>query len=611
MTDARARSSALAAGSPLATWVLADAYRSGALTPVEVIEEVARRIAARGQDGVWISLDLAAALQAAAALGEEPDPSRPLWGIPIAVKDNIDIAGWETTAACPEFAYVADDTATCVRRLQEAGAILVGKTNLDQFATGLNGTRSPYGIPRSVADPAMISGGSSSGSAVAVAAGLVAFALGTDTAGSGRVPAALNGIVGHKPSRGLLSVAGVVPACRSLDCVSVFAHSVDEATAVVDIMSGVDPADPWTRDLPDAMGETLSASGLRLAVPASTSLDHDHGYDEAWDAALRQLSAAGVDLVGVDLELFEEAGRMLYDGPWIAERLAGTAEFVGKRPDAIHPAVRTLLERGKAVSGVEVFAAQDRLRHLQRDAAYLLRSVDALLTPTVATTFSVDEMLADPIGRNARLGLYTTFGNLLDLAAIALPTATGRPDRPFGVSIVVGAGEDRRMHGIAAALERVFSISPEPAPVPVETARQREASRTLPIAVVGAHLRGMPLHDELLALGARLRAQTATAPEYRLYALDTEPPKPGLVRVGAGGSTIQAEVYDVPIASVGAFLGTIRSPLGLGTVRLAGGNEVHGFLCESIAVEGARDVSAYGGWRAYVADASPATTYEP
>jgi allophanate hydrolase len=296
---------------------------------------------------------------------------------------------------------------------------------------------------------------------------------------------------------------------------------------------------------------------------------------------------------------------MLYDGPWIAERLAGTAELVAQRPDAIHPAVRTLLERGHAVSGVEVFEAQDRLRRLQRDAADVLRSVDALLTPTVATTFSVEDMLADPIARNARLGRYTTFGNLLDLAAIALPTATGRPDRPFGVSVAVGAGEDSRMHGIAATLEQVFSTSPDRAPAPVENAPHGGASQTLPIAVVGAHLRGMPLHHELLALGARLRTETATTPEYRLYALDTVPPKPGLVRVGAGGSTIRAEVYDVPIANIGAFLRSIPSPLGLGMVRLAGGAEVHGFLCESVAVEGARDVSEYGGWRAYAADASP------
>lgn len=593
-------------GSPLATagvfevGALGDAYRSGALTPADVIREVGRRIRSRGDDGVWIALDLEGALAAATELGTEPDPAQALWGIPFAVKDNIDVVAWETTAACPGFAYTPVETATAVRKLEEAGAILVGKTNLDQFATGLNGTRSPYGIPRSVSDPSMISGGSSSGSAVAVAAGLVAFALGTDTAGSGRVPAALNGIVGHKPSRGLVSTAGVVPACRSLDCVSVFAHSVREATAIVDIMAGVDPADPWTRALRAPVGDEFVARGLRLAVPIAPELSEEHGYDQAWIAALVQLTEAGVELVEVDLAGFTEAGRLLYEGPWLAERLAGTAEFLGERPDHVHPVVRALLQRGSTVSGVDVFDGIDRLRTLERDAADVLGPVDALLAPTTPTTFSVEEMLADPIDRNARLGQYTTFGNLLDLAAISIPTATGRPDRPFGVSVIVAAGADAQMHGVAAALERVLR--------PGSTHRLEEArapappaERTLPIAVVGAHLSGMPLHGELTALDARLRTATATAPEYRLYALNTVPAKPGLVRVATGGSAIQVEVYDLPIKNVGVFLAGIASPLGLGTVRLESGEEVHGFLCEPIATEGAPDVSAYGGWRAYLA----------
>jgi allophanate hydrolase len=593
-------------GSPLATagvfevGALGDAYRSGALTPADVIREVGRRIRDRGDDGVWIALDLEGALSAAIDLGSDPDPAKALWGIPFAVKDNIDVAGWETTAACPGFAYAPVTTATAVRRLQEAGAILVGKTNLDQFATGLNGTRSPFGIPRSVSDPSMISGGSSSGSAVAVAAGLVPFALGTDTAGSGRVPAALNGIVGHKPSRGLVSTAGVVPACRSLDCVSVFAHSVREATAIVEIMSGVDPADPWTRALPAPVGDEFDARGLRLAVPVAPDLGAEHDYDRAWIAALAQLRAAGVELVEIDLDGFTEAGRLLYEGPWLAERLAGTAAFLGERPDDVHPVVRALLERGRAVSGVDVFDGMDRLRALERDAADALGEVDALLVPTTPTTFSVEEMLAHPIDHNARLGHYTTFGNLLDLAAISIPTATGRPDRPFGLSVIVPAGADAQMHGVAAALERVLlpgsTHRMEPAPPSAPP-----AERTLPIAVVGAHLRGMPLLGELTALDARLRTVTVTAPEYRLFALDTVPAKPGLIRVGPGGSAIEVEVYDLPIRNVGVFLAGISSPLGLGTVHLENGEEVHGFLCEPIAADGAPDVSAYGGWRAYVA----------
>lgn len=595
-------------GSPLVTSVfevgaLADAYRSGALTPTDVIGEVARRISARGDDGVWIAVDLDGAREAAAALGCEPDPARPLWGIPFAVKDNIDVAGWETTAACPGFAYQPAETATSVRRLQDSGAILIGKTNLDQFATGLNGTRSPYGIPRSVSDPAMISGGSSSGSAVAVAAGLVAFALGTDTAGSGRVPAALNGIVGHKPSRGLVSTAGVVPACRSLDCVSVFAHSVGEASAVVDIMAGVDPADPWTRALTGAVGSAVSARGLRLAIPAAPELSHEHSYDDAWTAALEQLTAAGVELVEIDLAAFTEAGRLLYEGPWLAERLAGTVEFLDDRSEEVHPVIRTLLERGRSISGVDVFRGVDRLRLLERDAGEVLDTVDALLTPTAATTFTVEQMLAQPIDRNAQLGQYTTFGNLLDLTAIAIPTANGRSDRPFGVSVVGRAGADAQICGIAAALEHVLAPVPTRRRTPDEKTAFPSSSPvpTLPIAVVGAHLSGMPLHGELVALDARLRNSTATTPEYRLFALDTVPAKPGLVRVGPGGYAIEVEVYDLPITNVGAFLSGIASPLGLGSVRLATGETVHGFLCEPIASEGAPDISAHGGWRAYVA----------
>ena len=601
MTVTPVPGSLLTTGSVLGLGALSDAYRSGALTPADAIREVGRRIAARGDDGVWIALDVDEALAAATALGTEPDPSRPLWGIPFAVKDNIDVAGWETTAACPGFAYTPAETATAVRRLLDAGAILVGKTNLDQFATGLNGTRSPYGIPRSVSDETMISGGSSSGSAVAVAGGLVAFALGTDTAGSGRVPAALNGIVGHKPSRGLVSTAGVVPACRSLDCVSVFAHSVREATVVVDVLAGVDPADPWTRALPGPFGDEVSARGLRLAVPASPDLSQEHGYDRAWDAALAQMAAAGVDLVEVDLAGFAEAGRLLYDGPWLAERLAGTAGFLDERAEDVHPVIRTLLERGRSISGVDVFSGVDRLRLLERDAADLLSGFDALLTPTVSTTFTVDEMLADPIERNARLGQFTTFGNLLDLAAIAVPTATGRPDRPFGVSVIARAGADAQVYSVAAALERVFAVRPA---APLEAGALAGiplAEPTLAVAVVGAHLSGMPLHRELVALDARLRNAAVTAPEYRLYALDTVPAKPGLIRVGPGGAAIQVEVYDLPITNVGAFLAGIAAPLGLGTVRLDTGEEVHGFLCEPIAVEGAPDISAHGGWRAYVA----------
>lgn len=575
---------------------LADAYRSGALTPRDVVATVAERIAARSSDAVWITLDLERAAAQAEALGGEPGPS-PLWGVPFAVKDNIDVAGWPTTAACPAVAHVADETATAVQRLLDAGSILIGKTNLDQFATGLNGTRSPYGAPRAVHDETMISGGSSSGSAVAVAAGVVAFSLGTDTAGSGRVPASLNGLVAHKPSRGLVSTFGVLPACRSLDCVSVFAQTVDDTTVVLDAISGPDVRDHWSRDLPMPVPAALEASSLRLAVPApeDLALDARHGYDVAWRDALDSLREAGAVIEEIDMAPFFEAGGMLYQGPWIAERDACIEPF---RPadEEMDPTVRSILAGAAHVTGQEVFRAQDQLRRLQSDVRRRLSGFDALLTPTVETTFSVAEMMADPVAANAALGRFTTSGNLLDLTVAVVPAPTARTDRPFGVSISGIAGSDAVVLGVAMSLEALFSDAPPPSP------RDEVPAPALPLAVVGAHLSGMPLHHQLADRGAVLVRRTRTSADYRLVALPTVPPKPGLVRVAPGtGSAIEVEVYDLPMDTVGSFLLQIAAPLGLGSVTLEDGATVHGFTCEAIAAESAPDISAYGGWRAYLA----------
>lgn len=575
---------------------LARAYERGETTPAELVEVIAGRIALRGGDGVWISLDLDRARADAAALGDTPDPALPLWGIPFAVKDNIDVAGWPTTAACPAFAHDANESATAVRLLVDAGAILIGKTNLDQFATGLNGTRSPYGIPTAVADGDMISGGSSSGSAVAVAAGLVSFALGTDTAGSGRVPAAFNGIVGWKPSRGLVSTAGVVPACRSLDCVSVFAMDVADAVLVARAISCPDPNDPWSRPLPSpAVATPVSRAGLRVGIPNLDSLQisEDHGYRAAWASALEDLRAAEVELVPLDLSDFFEAGRLLYEGPWLAERLSAVADFLAEDPDAVLPVIRQVVQGGARFSAVDAFRAISRLEELRSSARETLGEVDVLLTPTAPTTFTVAEMHEDPIARNGALGLYTTFGNLLDLAAIAVPAPAGHPARPFGVSLLGVAGSDASLASVAAAFEEIWDA--DAARVPLV------APPALPIAVVGAHLEGMPLHSQLTERGARLRARTATAPEYRFVALDTVPPKPGLVRVGEGGIAVEVEVWEIPHEHVGTFVAGIQEPLGLGSVRLADGTRVHGFLCEEIDARDAPDIGAFGGWRAYVA----------
>lgn len=588
----------------LAIAALAAGYRAGAFTPADVVAAIAERVGLRGDDAVWITVDLQRAADSARALGSIPDPERPLWGIPFAVKDNIDVAGWPTTAAFPAFAHRASVTATAVQRVIDAGGILLGKTNLDQFATGLNGTRSPYGIPRSAADAAMISGGSSSGSAVAVAAGLVAFALGTDTAGSGRVPAALNGVVGHKPSRGLVSGHGVVPACRSLDCVSVFATTVQDAVDVVTAMAGTDPNDPWTRRLPSPrIVSEPDPAALRLGVPRNDQLNlsTEHGYDRSWDELLASAVAAGVDLVEVDLTAFFDAGRMLYGGPWLAERAAAIRGLV-EDPTELQAAVRTVLADGAAVGGESVFGGIHRLRALRADAGRVLSGVDALLLPTVETTFSVAELLDEPIARNTALGRFTTFANLLDLCAVAVPARPALATRPFGVTVAGAAGSDGRVAAIARIIEALAGgDTPAWRVGPVIPATPAEEPATLPVAVVGAHLDGMPLHHELRDRNARLLARTRTAAEYRLVALRTEPPKPGLIHVGEGGAAVEVEVYEMPIGEVGGFLAGILPPLGIGPVLLTDGAMVHGFVCDPVAAAAAEDISAHGGWRAYLA----------
>lgn len=568
---------------------LRERYLSGELSPTTVIRTVYERISQRGDDHVWISLvDPAVALQRAEFIEAQPGPRPPLFGIPFAVKDNIDAAAMQTTAACPEFAYTADESAAVVDRLEAAGAILIGKTNLDQFATGLNGTRSPYGSPSTPFDDEYISGGSSSGSAVAVAAGLVSFALGTDTAGSGRVPAALTGIVGMKPSVGLVSILGVVPACRSIDCVTAFTLTVDDGALVLHTMAGVEQGDAWARPhpVPDAVVSRGSSSGLRLAVPETIDFDGSPGEQEAWESLCARLVAAGAQLVRTDMAPFLEAGLQLYDGAWVAERLDGLEEFIDAHPHGVHPVVRDVLAGGRTVRGVEVFESIDHMNSLRLTARDVLGGVDAMLTPTVTTTFRIAEMEADPVALNSRLGTYTTFTNLLDLCAVAVPAGLlERDDRtlPFGVTVQCLAGHDTVAAGIASTIEALFEDT------------------GLDIAVVGAHLEGMPLHQDLLALGAQLVSRTRTAPVYRLYALaGTKPPKPGLRRVGEHGAAIEVEVYRLPIDQVGAFMAGIVSPLAIGRVVLEDGTMPHGFVCESFALDVGLDITEFGGWRNYV-----------
>ncbi|PXW24742.1 allophanate hydrolase [Paraburkholderia caballeronis] len=575
-------------------------YLDGSLTPAQLVDAIAARTAGDDPHHVWIrALTRDEMMRYADALADVDPASLPLFGIPFAIKDNIDLAGVPTTAACPAYAYTPEQSAPVVARLIAAGAIPVGKTNLDQFATGLSGQRSPYGACRNGLDPAYASGGSSSGSAVAVALGLASFSLGTDTAGSGRVPAAFHGLVGLKPTKGVLSTLGVVPACRSLDCVSIFAQTPDDAQRVFDSAHGVADGDPYARAWQPAAHAAGSLRGVRFGVPRADQLEFygDTSYAAAFDAALAQLRAAGAELVEIDFEPFLATARLLYEGPWVAERLAAIREFFDAQPDALHPVTKQIVGGASRWSAADAFAAFDRLATLRMLAEPVWSQIDAIVTPTSATTATVAELEADPIGVNARFGYYTNFVNLLDLSALAVPagvcTTGAHAGKPFGITFVARAHEDAKLLDFARAWLGE-SARPDASAV-----NAKAATDTVRVAVVGAHLAGEPLNGQLTERGARLVETTTTAPSYRLYLLPTTPAKPGLARVKEGGVAIEVEVWEMPSAAFGSFVALVPSPLAIGTLTLADGAPVHGFLCESIALDDAPDISAFGGWRAY------------
>lgn len=514
----------------------------------------------------------------------------PLFGVPFVVKDNIDIAGAPTTAACPAFARTASAHATVVRKLLDAGAIWLAKTNLDQFATGLVGTRSPHGAPASVAAPDRISGGSSSGSAVAVARGDVPFALGTDTAGSGRVPAAFNGLVGLKPTPGRVSTAGVLPACRSLDCVSVLSTSCGDAAAVLAVIEGTDDGDPYSRFAP---GPAALPARLRIGVPDPMPA-LDDGYAQAFAASCERLRCAGHEIVSVDFAPLRDSAALLYDGPWVAERYAVVRELLAREPAAFDPIVRQVIGRAIGLTATDAFEGQYRLRELARRAEATWSRCDLLLVPSAPLHPTFEQVAADPVGVNARLGTFTNFVNLLGWCALALPAGRAGPGLPFGVTFIAPGGADAALARFGRRWLGEPTASSPPLPAP-------RSEPTLPVAVAGAHLSDLPLNGQLTERGATLRQRTRSAPLYRLFALPgTEPPKPGLLRVGDGGHAIELEVWDMPLAQLGSFLALVPSPLALGTVQLEDGGAVHGFLCEPIALEGATDISGHGGWRSYL-----------
>jgi allophanate hydrolase len=593
---------------------------AGGVKPTEVIAAVYDRIESRPLNPVWISLVLRdKALARAEAILTHDRSTLPLYGIPFAVKDNIDVAGLETTAACPAFAYRPEKSATLVDRLEAAGAILIGKTNMDQFATGLVGVRSPFGACSSVFDARYISGGSSSGSAVSVASGLVSFSLGTDTAGSGRVPAAFNNIVGLKPTRGSLSAEGVVPACRSLDCVSIFSLTCEDARLVNAVARGFDAADPYSRATSTPVTPWVDAPPVRIGVPHPHQLEFfgDAAAQALFANALRVAEGIGARLVEFDFAPFKAVAKLLYSGPWVAERLAALHEFFGNNADDAHPVVRDIITAARNYSAVDAFLAQYKLEELRRAANEVWHTVDVLLFPTTGTTYTIKEVEAEPVRLNTNLGFYTNFANLLDLAAVAIPAGfrpaeDAKSGLPFGVTLMGPAFVDEALLCLGDRLQRAIASSnsagsrigatdtPLAATVPIAAATPSGCTE---LAVVGAHLIGQPLNSQLIDRGARLIETTKTSGAYRLFALPgTKPLKPGLIRDPSfSGQGIELEVWAMPVHRFGDFVALIPPPLGIGTIELADGRTVKGFVCEPFAIQEAIEITHLGGWRKYLA----------
>jgi len=609
------------------------AYQDGSLTPTQVL---APFMAAADQDDTvapvdpaWISRSPASLLQAQLdrLVGQSPE-TLPLYGVPFAVKDNIDVVGLPTTAACPAYAYTPTRSATAVQRLLDAGAIVVGKTNLDQFATGLVGARSPYGAPSSTFSEQHVSGGSSSGSAVVVARGEVLFALGTDTAGSGRVPAGFNNLVGLKPTPGLVPATGVVPACKTLDCVSIFSLTVSDAARVLAVMEGPEPGAPVFHAVTLQPARWPSQRPLRVGVPRAPEFLGDAAYAQAFEQARlpwvqlrdREGRPWPIEWVPIDLEPFQAVARLLYEGPWVAERLAAIRGFFDDHADQVNPVVRGILEGARRYDATQAFEALYRLKSLAAQTLPLWQSMDVLMVPTAPTHPTHAQVQADPVGCNAGLGTYTNFVNLLGLAALAVPATETAQGLPFGITLIAPGGRDAALADLGVCWQQVLASHGEhtlghhlSAPVdsdlswPTLPQHQPKAEPTLTLAVVGAHLQGMPLHGQLTERRARLIESTHTAPHYQLFALPgTVPPKPGLSRLSAeappeSGHAIAVEVYAVPLSQVGSFLALIPPPLGLGSLELADGRWVKGFICEGAGLTGAEDISHFGGWRAYMA----------
>ena len=583
-------------------------YRSGQVTPEEVVQTIIDTASSMHDNPIWVTPPNKIAIQPFLdRLTKANQNELPLWGVPFAVKDNIDVIGFPTTAGCPEYRYEPRASAFAVEKLIEAGAIPVGKTNLDQFATGLVGVRSPYGTPINPKAPELIPGGSSSGSAIAVACGLVSFALGTDTAGSGRIPAAFNGLIGFKPSRGLISNDGVVPACRSLDCVSIFARESADTALLASIVVRHNPSDAFSRINKDynrfsTVGQWSSKLTLGVLPEDQLEFFGDSEYASAYNTTIQTLADHGVQFKVIDFSPFVSAAAQLYEGPWVTERYLALAELLNEKPDAFWPVTRQIIEEGKSKAAADAFLSSYSLADLRVKCLEILRECDALLTPTAGKHFSIEEVAAEPISVNSQLGHYTNYMNLLDLCGVAVPGASTPSGRHFGVTLVADAFKDTRLLSIAHTLEGFLRepLQRSTEIIPGRGIEHQDLSEVA-IAVCGAHMKDLPLNFQLTERNGRFVEAVKTANQYRLFALKGGPPaRPGLIRDSSSDTAIDLEIWSLPADTVGSFIMGIPSPLGIGTIEIEDGRRVLGFLCEHAGLDGAEEITALGGWRAYL-----------
>lgn len=591
-------------------------YRQRDFTPrmlfTALLEALHQESTQPDNNPVWITLLSMAQIDAwLQRLEQYGSDELPLYGVPFAIKDNIDLAGIPTTAACPDFTCVPAESAATVELLLQAGAIPVGKTNMDQFATGLVGTRSPYGVCRNALNPAYIAGGSSSGSAVAVASHKVSFSLGTDTAGSGRIPAALNNIAGLKPTRGLLSTRGVVPACQSLDCVSVFAHNVEDLNAVLDVTGQPDQADPWSRTNPFNngplfYGEPMARVRVGVPQPEQLAFFGDRATEALFNQAVDQVRQVA-DIVEIDFSAMRQAAALLYEGPWVAERFLVIKDLLQRSPESVWPVTRNIITPGGDLSAQSAFAAFHQLQSLKRQADQVLQSVDCVMTPTYGRAYSLEDVAGEPLTCNSKLGYYTNFMNLLDFAAVALPSGTHPVGVGFGLTLFHSAFRDRFLLSFAGRLQNHFRQQ-QGTRYPFKATGQAHLKHgnTVDVVVCGAHMAGLPLNWQLTMRGATRIATAVTATHYRLYALAgpvNAVARPGLVRTATAAPdaiSIDVEVWRMPLENFGSFVEGIPSPLGMGKVELEDGRWLPGFICEAQGIDGATDISVYRSWRRYL-----------